>query len=433
MPCFGIMKRNLLIFALLLVASCDTINDCQHFDVTTSPANPVEFWPIDCDTYNQKELCGVHPKCFCAPWNCSDEIKIQFTDSASDDVNFVVISFPALSSFVSRSTSPSLPDWSTGAAPFVVLSAETSEILYVDYPFVEGYQYRITVNYTKLLSSGSLNPRVLLLRVYDDDFNFLASFTEVTPTTSTTGQGVLLFTAPEGSTKFGLESVEGSDATITIDDVTTERSVPDEFSLIIVDENGDDIESIPFDVTEVANSSSIVYNTSFIPEDLNICDQKIALEIRNTTASPDVTVSKSDCLDIRVSHPCTYLWEYRNNKNILGLVYENTSPAQTFFIRVPMTFRIEEFPEEEEVMELTQSVEVLNSQIMEKKLVEVGYVPYYFHRKLKYILKHQFITIDGQSWIKADEYKILEGNKMWPVKMGEVWLTEKNSVQRAVL
>lgn len=430
MPRFGIMKRILLIFALLMVASCDAINDSQCFDVTTSPANPVEFWPIDCDTYNQKEVCGVHPKCFCAPWNCSDEIKIQFIDSASDDSNFETVTFPPFNTWANNPGAN--PDWTTGVNPSVNVVAEQSDILFVSYPFIAGYQYIFTIDYTKVNNSGSSNPRTIRMSAYDSDFNEI-DFSQQTTLADSSGSIAFEFTATSEMEFIGVSINDGSDVTMTLDSGSAQRSVPDDFILVLINEEDNELDSVDFSITEVAGSAAIVYSTSFIPSDLGVCDQKIRLEIRNVTVSPDVSISKSDCLDVRVSHPCTYLWEYWNNKNILGLVYQNVSPAQTFYIRVPMTFRIEEFPEEEEVMELTSSVEVLNSQIMEKRLVEVGYVPYYFHRKLKYILKHQFISIDGQSWVRADEYKIIEGNKKYPLKMGEVWMTEKNSVQRAVL
>lgn len=44
-----------------------------------SDAQPVQFWPVECDTFNEHVADGVHHKCFSLPWICSDEIVIQGT------------------------------------------------------------------------------------------------------------------------------------------------------------------------------------------------------------------------------------------------------------------------------------------------------------------------------------------------------------------
>src|SRR6478752_6867817 len=79
---FELMNKFLLIFALL-IASCDEDHSlpCKPVAIQISDANPIQFWPIDCDTYNEKEVCGVHPKCWCHPWQCDDEVHTQFTDT----------------------------------------------------------------------------------------------------------------------------------------------------------------------------------------------------------------------------------------------------------------------------------------------------------------------------------------------------------------
>jgi hypothetical protein len=58
--------------------------------VVISDANPVQFWLIDCDTYNERETCGVHYKCFCQPIHCNDEITIQFTEVESVTPSLVI-------------------------------------------------------------------------------------------------------------------------------------------------------------------------------------------------------------------------------------------------------------------------------------------------------------------------------------------------------
>lgn len=415
------MKLILPIFALLMVASCDTKNDnlCQ-FSVTDSPANPIEWWSVDCNTSNETEVCGVHHKCFCAPWNCDDQINDQFTDTVDAEYNLKVLSEEgdALALIPYTKNIPQLfdpiEDWTQGGGGEVWSGVGTSS------PSVT---LPSGSTFSNLLLTSIVPPSVALRVVYDFDnsavacdlvFRFRFSGSAVTPLPSTVALGV-------GNTSGYFD--------ITLD------SPADDFTIEIQKSSGagTTISLNSIKLYKVSNVTDIItYFASFIPSDYDICDQQVTFQ-RVTDTSPEEIVRKADCFDIRLDHPCTKLIEYWNNKDILGLVYTTGSPQTTFFIRVYAEFFHEDFPEEEEVMELTQSVEVLNSQIMEKKFMRINYAPYYLHRKLKYIFKHQFILIDGDYWARGDEYKIIEGNRMWPVKLGEVWLTNKNSVQRAVL
>lgn len=47
-----------------------------------SDSLPVQFWLTGYETYNEKELFGFNTRCFCQPWECGDEIKIQFQDTS---------------------------------------------------------------------------------------------------------------------------------------------------------------------------------------------------------------------------------------------------------------------------------------------------------------------------------------------------------------
>lgn len=42
-----------------------------------SDALPVQFWSVLTDTYNERNYDGMHRKCFCAPWQADDIIRIQ--------------------------------------------------------------------------------------------------------------------------------------------------------------------------------------------------------------------------------------------------------------------------------------------------------------------------------------------------------------------
>lgn len=161
--------------------------------------------------------------------------------------------------------------------------------------------------------------------------------------------------------------------------------------------------------------------------DINIQVDSISLkEITNV-------FYRTDCLNIKESHECSLLIQYSNNRNYAGLIYEDQSPEAVFYLRIPATFFHEEFPEEDEDIELTSGVQQLNSTMFAQRLMETDYLPYYMHRKLKLVLKHQVVTIENQNWVKREPYEIDKGNKRFPKKMARVLLNESDFVQRNVV
>lgn len=49
-----------------------------------SDALPVQFWSVLTDTYNERNYEGLHRRCFCAPWQADDIIRLQFDFSITD-------------------------------------------------------------------------------------------------------------------------------------------------------------------------------------------------------------------------------------------------------------------------------------------------------------------------------------------------------------
>ncbi len=58
--------------------------------MTFSDANPVQFWLTDCDTYNEEVRYGQNNRCFCAPWQCDDEIKTQLQGDSGMHLSLLV-------------------------------------------------------------------------------------------------------------------------------------------------------------------------------------------------------------------------------------------------------------------------------------------------------------------------------------------------------
>lgn len=281
------MRIILFIFAssmFLNLSGRDQFWFRQCGDMILSDALPVQFWLSNCDTFNEYLAQGVHPACWCQPWNCADEIVTQFSDDTGSN-----------------------------------------------------------------------------------------------------------------------------------------------YSLQIVSEDDVIIDSLLF--TEVQAG---VYQLAFIPEEISgdLCDARISLRIVDAFS---VVQAKSDCLEIAESQDETIFIEYSNKRNYAGLIYANDSPDTTFGIRVPCRFVHENEPEEDEAMELTSSIITTSSQIKTQRLLEVKHAPYYFHKKLRRVLKHQTIVIFNKQWEKEEKYEQNEGNKQWLLKSATCLLTEKNSVVRNVL
>lgn len=458
------MKWILPIFALL-IASCDDKENLCRFPVTISDASPIQFWLSDCDTYNEREVCGVHHKCWCHPWQCGDEIKVQFTDedetaeyllqivrqdAATEEMPFIKQDFNVPTEVTLTFTNPefegSLSPWTNRAISFPNVAApsftwlgDQATINEVVGGTAEGnsralsisrgggvlwpagtYRVRLTIANGSGLG-GANEGGDIRVRVYD--------------AAGTTGS-VLLGTYPDlvpndPGVFYDIEHefVVGDPFQFMGFQLTLENvsgSTPELITQI------ESIELIESPTVEMSYGYS-TFDASFIPSDLGICSEQIQLKIVRTSGSPDAEVAKSDCIDLKSEQDCTSLIEYSNNRNFAGLIYENTSPATSFKIRVPAIFFHERFPEEDEAMELTTGIQKTSGFVKAQRLFETDYMPYYMHRKLKLIFKHQDILIDNQYWTKEDAYEIQDGDRRWPVKKAKCFLTERNFVQRVVL
>lgn len=142
----------------------------------------------------------------------------------------------------------------------------------------------------------------------------------------------------------------------------------------------------------------------------------------------------SDCISIKESHDETVLITYSNHRDFADLDSLNVSPDTEFNLRVPGVFFKERFPQESEVIELSNSTSVqLNAQVKAQKLLSIGPVPFYMHRKINLVLAHQFLSIDDEDWVKQESYELSESKRTHPLSQAKVWLTEKGFIKRNVL
>lgn len=145
-------------------------------------------------------------------------------------------------------------------------------------------------------------------------------------------------------------------------------------------------------------------------------------------------VAKSDCVSVKEDHDETVLITYSNNRPFASLNSSVGTPDHAFNLRIPSVFFKERFPEESEILQLSNSRSIqINAQVKAQKLLNVGPMPFYMHRKAKLALTFQYVTIDGQDWVKEEAYEVAETKRTHPLSKAQCWLTEKDTIYRNIL
>lgn len=399
--------------------------------MSISRAQPIQFWAVDEQTYNEKEVCGIAPDCFCQPFNCDDHIVIVAAEEmmeSPEDYTFIIINQDGAVVYV-----PTVNFTSTG-----ILSGTLSDIA----GLCEGvYQFL-------LVQGASARAGILL------------------PPNQWESGGL---TEPiETATKFiyttAFANVNIARQSGIVDNVTT----PNPITVVVTTAGGgpSDQVDVRFEfrnssldvvwsgsvsiigmVTSESHAISFAKNPSFnnaiylyIIMD-NSFDVVPTFEVQITPNEilqggqfESGILYKSDCIDIKEDHPCTNLITYFNNSDFAGVPYDNQSPTPELSVRVPSVVFHESFPREDEVQPLSNDTfRRLASTISRKVQAEFGYMPYYMHEKLNLIFMHDHIEIDGTEYVVRDPYEIVDGNKRYPLKMGRVLLTDKNYIERNLL
>lgn len=398
--------------------------------MTISDALPVQFWLSECETYNEHEAGGVHHECWCVPWECDDPITIQFKDTPAQSRSLLVKNpheaylydelFTEVQSGVYQlSLIPD--DHNICDERIQLLIADATSAIRMPAPSAwtspppAAFDVRDGTHFIETLTSA--------------DFSTVANVNMVIPsgkvvgisyTVEVTGTWVCLADFPILVT-FAFE--DGGGNFVSTNDLTLEER--------IIRANG------TYQVNEILTTTDVTAKLRVTV--ISQISSGSALFVITVNTGQIVYISassisaKSDCLDIATTQDETIFIEYSNHRNFAGLVYEDASPDLTFGIRVPCRFVHEIEPEEDEAMELTSSIVTTSAQLKTQRLLEVKHAPYYFHKKLRRVLKHQTLTTFDKSWKKEEAYEVVEGNKRWPLKAATCYLTEGNSVVRNVL
>lgn len=383
--------------------------------MTISNAIPVQFWINGVETYNETTICGVEPVCFCQPFNCDDEIRIQFQDSNALTYNLQV------------------------------LDADGNELQSIPFDDVASGVWQI--NFIPL-NYGVCDEKIQLkIQTDAPTIGALSTFTNIGSGTNwTTGANPSFnITGAFARTKNISGSFYGvSGVTYHFNyniDLTVGSDLQDVY-ICLLNASGGIITSAGINQFGTGNYSGLVSLTPnqatyyvgiyAILEDSGIGSVQGDINSFSLVTTSDYIHAKSDCIDVKTDHDCTTLIEYLNTDDFNNIVYL-TSPTIEFKIRVPAQFWKEDNPMEQEDSELSNGViKTRRQSIQEKRLLEVGFMPNYMHKKLQLVLMHDTITIDGDQWKRRDAYES-EPIRRYPLKKANVWLTKYNSIEDNII
>lgn len=421
--------KKITIFALLFLASCLEVTILEFSPckpMVISDAQPVQFWPIQCETFNEATPGGVHPVCFCAPWQCDDPIRVQFKKEVTSPELIYALSIRDSDGVELESIEFAEIVEGVFAVEFVPQDegiCNEDIKLYI----TEQGQYQSLIapeEWTAIFGSGFIAPVAST-----DATKFYIAHESAGSTTRSAYQPLSLLNGESVTFDIDVTLVDG-DIEIWVMLLDGSNTTVSNTEIINASTPGSDSHEITLTATGDATKLLITVTMNGTPFEASIELLNIGDPI---TESDMIPIAKSDCLKISSVHDETSLIRYSNNRNFAGLVYPESSPEQEFYLRVPCRFFHELFPEQDEALELTSSVVSTSGQTKTQRLMEVHHVPYYFHKKLQLALKHQIVAIDGVQWQKEEQYSINEGNKRWPLKSATCLLTERNSVIRNVL
>lgn len=445
--------KKLLIFAIVLFGCSDehepTKKICSPFSMTISDAIPVQFWVNGVETFNQKEVCGINSACFCQPFNCDDEIRIQFSDDGDfnyllsiideNDDEITSLSFSEMATGIFQlSFIPSEVGVCNEKIHFSIVKDESFENPSFSNGLTHWSSLDQTANSTDWVASNYLGDSSALGNTFksnaplgagqvSDSDLITHSFHQLTPTQRTLTWAMRINAAAKlqiSALTLTLSARYYKNGVIVGVTQTVQSGMTESSS------HSGTLLTSQSDFDEIRFFCRATYTTTNASNDLDWSFHLLQAEL-NTI---DETVASSDCLDIKTAHDCTQLISYTNSKDFADIEYTTFSPNAEFYIRIPAVFFHERNTEEQERFETSgQTIVRLRDEIKIKRLLEIGFMPDYMHRKLLLILAHDTVEIDSEEWVRNDPYEKVDGNRRYPLKKANVLLTQQGYIKRNIL
>ncbi len=386
--------------------------------MTISDAIPVQFWLNGIETFNEKEVPGIDNRLFYQPFECDDEIVLQFTDINALILNILDSDSEVLETIVLDETSPGV--WGTTITPS-------------DYGICNE-KIRLSLSEYWIFN----NPSNWLNDVAIPAIGAMSNFATKTSTQFTIGAGAVA----NFSAKLPVNIPSGVseiNTPISIGVVLIGSVIEVHFTLLFINSAGTIVSQSNTEILIATNSATLNFTTftSFTGR----ADYMVLL-VNFTSGSPSTLattitvtpatviytgseVAKSDCLDIKTSHFATKLMQYSNAVDFAGIDY---SDSPLFGLRVMAKFFEERFPPENESESLSDGEVVkLSGSIKTQRQLEVDYGPPYMNKKVSLILQHNTIYIDQAYWTTEEAPTLKKLHDRSPWFLCKTWLTLKNS------
>lgn len=135
-------------------------------------------------------------------------------------------------------------------------------------------------------------------------------------------------------------------------------------------------------------------------------------------------LAQSDAISILAVQPNTKLIQYSNAKNFAGIDFTN---AEVFGFRVSAKFFQQQTPETDESEDITSGTVTLSGTLKRQRFLQIEPAPYYIMEKLKLILKHNTIAIDGKLWANEAGMSTPIMDERFPYYTADCWLTDIES------
>lgn len=415
------MKYVIVLF-LLLGCTDEIVIYKNCFNMTIPKGNPIKFWLNGEESFNEKIVSGMQQQCFHQQFNTTDEIRLQVLDTVAtayqlkiydvDDVLLETLDFTETSDVFNLDFL--ISDYSSLHDKKVYFKIGTYELAVVEEDtFASDLEtWELAGGGASLSdwawnagSGGSMRTTTV---------NSYSSKVYRRPTTLPAGCIIRITYNP-------LPSINSSQLRLVLD-LADGPNIGDGFFTVANDFVllGDGVAEYTLVVPAHWEDTTYLHiyldGTAYVAGDIV---DFMKLEILSNTFAE---VAFTDLIDI-MDDDDTVLIQYGDKNNYAEIDY---TAEQIYSIRLAGRFAKERTPEENESDQTSDgAVEKLSSTLKDQKLLEIEYAPPHIHKLMKRILNHNTIYIDGEYWVKEENYEARDVSNSQPLQPATCWLTQK--------
>lgn len=442
------MAYFLIFLTILACAEEPTPKITNCFMLQISAALPVKVYLSGETSFNNEnhESDGIEKFCFNQEFECDDDIEFQLIDNTSEEI---VSEFDTdfdewfnTANGVTPSTGGDTANWVWSADLGGSLKVTTFNIYPTKGLRLSGVTlpqnpFQIRIRFSMPIGPRNSTNLSLRLIIRDSSNNQLLNQTFGG---SSSGEDEVLLGVSNPSIWLNADHfwLETRSTNYVAGDVIhfSEISYLSQPNYVLAgyDEDDNELFSQDFDQSILLDGSTIVYSKSFTGSEINACDKKVRVEIKNN----DTIVGFTEFIRIsnNIAHNIKVL--YKGTKPYAGLWYYYGSDY--FMTRIPGRFFHPRKSGQTTSMELSSNKFITTSTLLQKKrLLEIEDAPEYFHDMIELILNHAAIgsvQINGVEWERAagDDYVYNEDTPdEYPLIRAEVVLSRKDWIKRNVI